>query len=45
MIHKGLQHPHPEEEVRAAGRVIDEMIESLEEESENLEFVQNPDLD
>ncbi|MGY5857726.1 MAG: MFS transporter [Candidatus Thorarchaeota archaeon] len=45
MIRKGLQFPHPEELIQESERVVDEMLDSLEEESEDFKFGQDPDLD
>jgi len=38
MIRKGLQYPHPEELVQEADRIIDEMIDSLEGDSDHFEI-------
>jgi MFS family permease len=45
LIRKGLQHPHPEEELRESERVIEEMIDSLDEEPNDFDGGQDPDLD
>jgi len=36
---------HPEEEVREADGVLDEMIETLDVDSDDFKSGQNPDLD
>lgn len=45
MIHKGLQYPHPEELLRESERVVDELLDSLEVDSDDFDSVQDPDLD
>jgi len=45
MIRKGLQFPHPEELVRETEKVVDEMIDAFDADSEDFESGQDPDLD
>jgi len=45
LVHNAQHQMHPEEEVREADGVLDEMIETLDVDSDDFKSGQNPDLD